>query len=110
MNISPTLCATQPSASHGELILSTLWKRESRSLLFDHHGLRFPRQLPCTSCFEQAVKRGAMTPLVVGDMPFGSYEVNPEQALRTAFRFVKVFPLPLCSSGMIGGGENVPLK
>ena len=29
--------------------------------------------------------------MVVGDMPFGSYEVNPEAALRTAIRFVKVF-------------------
>lgn len=38
----------------------------------------------------QAVSRGARTPLVVGDMPFGSYEVNPEEALRTAIRFVKV--------------------
>ncbi|CAM9307868.1 unnamed protein product [Sphacelaria rigidula] len=37
----------------------------------------------------QAVGRGARTPLVVGDMPFGSYEVNPEEALRTAIRFVK---------------------
>lgn len=37
----------------------------------------------------QAVSRGARTPMVVGDMPFGSYEVNPEEALRTAIRFVK---------------------
>lgn len=34
--------------------------------------------------------RGARTPLVVGDMPFGSYEVSPKEALRTAIRFVKV--------------------
>lgn len=41
-------------------------------------------------CFVQAVSRGARTPLVVGDMPFGSYEVSPEEALRTSIRFVKV--------------------
>ncbi|CAM9182561.1 unnamed protein product [Choristocarpus tenellus] len=37
----------------------------------------------------KAVSRGARSPLIVGDMPFGSYEVNPEQALETAIRFVK---------------------
>lgn len=41
-------------------------------------------------CLKQAVGRGARTPLVVGDMPFGSYEVSPKEALRTAIRFVKV--------------------
>ncbi|GMI21534.1 hypothetical protein TeGR_g6552 [Tetraparma gracilis] len=37
----------------------------------------------------QAVRRGARSPLLVGDMPFGSYEVNDEEALRNAYRFVK---------------------
>eukprot|EP01084_Bolivina_argentea_P124408 220459_1 len=37
----------------------------------------------------KAVKRGAKYPLIVGDLPFGSYEVTPEQALETAIRFVK---------------------
>ncbi|CAB1115813.1 unnamed protein product [Ectocarpus sp. CCAP 1310/34] len=37
----------------------------------------------------KAVGRGARTPLVVADMPFGSYEVSPKEALRTAIRFVK---------------------
>ena len=36
-----------------------------------------------------AVRRGLKTPLLVGDMPFGSYEVSDEQAVQTAFRFVK---------------------
>eukprot|EP00903_Cladosiphon_okamuranus_P014288 g13271.t1 len=38
---------------------------------------------------KQAAGRGARTPLVVGDMPFGSYEISPKEALRTAIRFVK---------------------
>lgn len=37
----------------------------------------------------KAVARGAKHPLLVGDMPFGTYEVSPEQALESAYRFVK---------------------
>lgn len=37
----------------------------------------------------RAVVRGARSALVVGDMPFGSYQIGPEQALTTAFRFMK---------------------
>jgi 3-methyl-2-oxobutanoate hydroxymethyltransferase len=36
-----------------------------------------------------AVRRGLEKPLLVGDLPFGSYEVSDEQAVATAQRFVK---------------------
>jgi 3-methyl-2-oxobutanoate hydroxymethyltransferase len=36
-----------------------------------------------------AVRRGLRTPLLVGDLPFGSYEASGEQAIATAHRFVK---------------------
>jgi 3-methyl-2-oxobutanoate hydroxymethyltransferase len=36
-----------------------------------------------------AVRRGLGTPLLIGDLPFGSYEASDEQAIRTAQRFVK---------------------
>ena len=36
-----------------------------------------------------AVRRGLRTPLLVGDMPFGSYEASNEQAIANAQRFVK---------------------
>ena len=36
-----------------------------------------------------AVRRGLTTPLLVGDLPFGSYETSNEQAVTTAQRFVK---------------------
>jgi 3-methyl-2-oxobutanoate hydroxymethyltransferase len=36
-----------------------------------------------------AVRRGMRTPMLVGDLPFGSYEASDEQAIQTAQRFVK---------------------
>jgi 3-methyl-2-oxobutanoate hydroxymethyltransferase len=36
-----------------------------------------------------AVRRGLKTPLLVGDLPFGSYEQSDERAIATAQRFVK---------------------
>lgn len=37
----------------------------------------------------RAVARGAKRALVVADMPFGSYESGPDEALHTAVRFMK---------------------
>ncbi len=37
----------------------------------------------------RAVRRGLKTPLLVGDLPFGSYEASNAQAIETAHRFVK---------------------
>ena len=37
----------------------------------------------------KAVVRGTKSALVVADLPFGSYQISPEQALTTSFRFMK---------------------
>ncbi|WP_433555665.1 3-methyl-2-oxobutanoate hydroxymethyltransferase [Pseudonocardia xinjiangensis] len=37
----------------------------------------------------RAVVRGTTSALVVADLPFGSYQIGPEQALTTSFRFMK---------------------
>ncbi|MCU1666166.1 MAG: 3-methyl-2-oxobutanoate hydroxymethyltransferase [Pseudonocardia sp.] len=37
----------------------------------------------------RAVVRGTSSALVVADLPFGSYQISPEQALTTSFRFRK---------------------
>src|SRR5436305_13099461 len=36
-----------------------------------------------------AARRGCKTPLLIGDLPFGSYEASDEQAIATAQRFIK---------------------
>jgi 3-methyl-2-oxobutanoate hydroxymethyltransferase len=41
--------------------------------------------IPLTRAVAGAVKRA----LIVADMPFGSYETGPDEALHTAFRFMK---------------------
>ena len=41
--------------------------------------------LPLTRAVAKSVRRA----LVIADMPFGSYESGPEEALHTAFRFMK---------------------
>jgi len=37
----------------------------------------------------RAVSRGAKRPLLVGDLPFGSYEVSTQEAQRSAYRLIK---------------------
>ena len=37
----------------------------------------------------RAARRGLRTPLMIGDLPFGSYEVSDEQAIETSLRMVK---------------------
>jgi 3-methyl-2-oxobutanoate hydroxymethyltransferase len=37
----------------------------------------------------EAVRRGAPNTFIVGDMPFGSYQVSDEEAVRNAARFLK---------------------
>jgi 3-methyl-2-oxobutanoate hydroxymethyltransferase len=55
--------------------------------------LGYPSTLPVTLdellMLAAAVRRGLSTPLLVGDMPFGSYEASNELAVRNAQRFVK---------------------
>jgi len=55
--------------------------------------LGYPSTVPVTVdemlMLTAAVRRGLRTPMLVGDLPFGSYEASDEQAIATAQRFVK---------------------
>jgi 3-methyl-2-oxobutanoate hydroxymethyltransferase len=48
-----------------------------------------PVGMPEMLMMASAVRRGLVRPLLIGDMPFGSYEGSNEQAIENAQRFVK---------------------
>jgi len=52
----------------------------------------------------RAVVRATKSALIVGDLPFGSYEEGPTQALRTAVRFMKEGG---CHAVKLEGGRRV---
>src|SRR5436305_212968 len=55
--------------------------------------LGYPSTVPVSTeemlMLASAARRGLRTPLLVGDLPFGSYEASDEQAIATAQRFIK---------------------
>ena len=55
--------------------------------------LGYPSTVPVTIdemlMLAAAARRGLSTPMLIGDLPFGSYEASNEQAITTAQRFVK---------------------
>jgi len=55
----------------------------------------------------RAVRRGLHTPLLIGDLPFGSYEVSDEQAITTAMRMVKEAG---CEAVKLEGGGEASVR
>jgi 3-methyl-2-oxobutanoate hydroxymethyltransferase len=53
------------------------------------HDSTVPATMDEMLILTRAVTRGARRPLVVADMPFGTFQVSDEEALRNAIRFVK---------------------
>ena len=55
--------------------------------------LGYPSTIPVSTeemlMLAAAVRRGLRTPMLIGDLPFGSYEASDEQAIATAQRFIK---------------------
>ena len=52
----------------------------------------------------KAVKRGVKNTIIVGDMPFLTYHISPEDAIRNAGRFIKE---GMCQAVKLEGGVNV---
>ena len=53
------------------------------------HGNTLPVTVDELLPLVKAVVRGTHRALVVADLPFGSYQIGPQQALETSFRFMK---------------------
>ncbi|MCC6222627.1 MAG: 3-methyl-2-oxobutanoate hydroxymethyltransferase [Thermoleophilia bacterium] len=53
------------------------------------HDSTVPATMEDMLLLTRATARGAVRPLVVADMPFGTYQVSDEDAIRNAVRFVK---------------------
>ena len=62
-----------------------------------------PVELEDMLVLTRAARRGLETPLLIGDLPFGSYEVSDEQAITTAMRMVKEGGCEVVK--LEGGGE-----
>jgi 3-methyl-2-oxobutanoate hydroxymethyltransferase len=62
---------------------------DSAAMVVLGHDSTVPATMDEMLVLTRAVTRGASRPLVVGDMPFGSFQVSDEKALENAIRFVK---------------------
>jgi 3-methyl-2-oxobutanoate hydroxymethyltransferase len=62
---------------------------DSAAMVMLGHDSTVPATMDEMLVLTRAVTRGAARPLVVGDMPFGSFQVSDEAALENAIRFVK---------------------
>ncbi|HEX4678021.1 MAG TPA: 3-methyl-2-oxobutanoate hydroxymethyltransferase [Gaiellaceae bacterium] len=62
---------------------------DSAAMVVLGHDSTVPATMDELLMLTRAVTRGAYRPLVIADLPFGSYHVSDEQALESAIRFVK---------------------
>jgi 3-methyl-2-oxobutanoate hydroxymethyltransferase len=66
-----------------------------------------PVELEDMLVLARAVRRGLRTPLLIGDLPFGSYEISDEQAIGTALRMVKQAG---CEAVKLEGGGEASVR
>jgi 3-methyl-2-oxobutanoate hydroxymethyltransferase len=58
-------------------------------VVLGHEGTTVPVTMDEMIFLTRTVARAAKRPIVIGDMPFGSYQVSDEAAVENAIRFVK---------------------
>src|SRR5262249_35793428 len=58
-------------------------------VVLGHEGTTVPVTVDEMLFLTRTVARSTRRPIVIGDLPFGSYQVSDEDAVRTAVRFVK---------------------
>jgi 3-methyl-2-oxobutanoate hydroxymethyltransferase len=71
------------------------------------HSSTTPVELDELLVLARAARRGLNAPLLIGDLPFGSYEISDEQAVRTALRFIKEAG---CDCVKLEGGGDISLS
>jgi 3-methyl-2-oxobutanoate hydroxymethyltransferase len=71
------------------------------------HTSTTPVELDELLVLARAARRGLNAPLLIGDLPFGSYEISDEQAVRSALRFVKEAG---CDCVKLEGGSETSLS
>ena len=62
---------------------------DSAAMVVLGHDSTVPATVDELLVLTRAVTRGAKRPLVIADMPFGSFQISDESALENAIRFVK---------------------
>jgi 3-methyl-2-oxobutanoate hydroxymethyltransferase len=71
------------------------------------HSSTTPVEIDELIVLARAARRGLNGPLLIGDLPFGSYEISDEQAVRSALRFIKEAG---CDCVKLEGGGDVSLS
>jgi 3-methyl-2-oxobutanoate hydroxymethyltransferase len=77
---------------------------DSLGMVVQGHDSTIPVTLDEIAYHSRAVARGASSAHVVGDMPFMSYQVSPEQALASAGKLIKE---GFAESVKLEGGEDI---
>jgi len=71
------------------------------------HSSTTPVSLEDMLMLTRAVRRAVSTPLLIGDLPFGSYQASDQQAIETAVRMVKEAG---CDAVKLEGGNRAAVS
>ncbi len=63
---------------------------DTMGMVVHGHSSTLPVTLDDSIRHTQAVARGVKSAMVIGDLPFGTFQVSAEEAVRNAIKLVKV--------------------